>query len=97
MQAIYKVEGMTCQGCADNIQSGLNNQSFVTKANVSLQESKLTIEADSGIDINSLPAHAQRKSNVIEQYWEKDPLMVLKEYGDQAAQFNKMIRTSVII
>ena len=54
MQAIYKVEGMTCQGCADNIQSGLNNQSFVTKANVSLQESKLTIEADSGIDINSL-------------------------------------------
>ena len=54
MQAIYKVEGMTCQGCADNIQSGLNNQSFVTKANVSLQESKLTIEADSGININSL-------------------------------------------
>ena len=54
MQAIYKVEGMTCQGCADNIQSGLKNQSFVTKANVSLQESKLTIEADSGIDINSL-------------------------------------------
>ena len=40
MQAIYKVEGMTCQGCADNIQSGLKNQSFVTKANVSLQESK---------------------------------------------------------
>ena len=54
MQAIYKVEGMTCQGCADNIQSGLKNQSFVTKAKVSLQESKLTIEADSGIDINSL-------------------------------------------
>ena len=54
MQAIYKVEGMTCQGCADNIQNGLSNQSFVTKANVSLEESKLTIEADSGIDINSL-------------------------------------------
>ena len=39
MQAIYKVEGMTCQGCADNIQNGLNNQSFVSKANVSLEES----------------------------------------------------------
>tara|TARA_Y100000310_G_scaffold344790_1_gene459537 strand:- start:257 stop:2935 length:2679 start_codon:yes stop_codon:yes gene_type:complete len=49
----------------------------------------------SGIDINSLPAHAQRKSNVIEQYWEKDPLMVLKEYGDQAAQFNKMVHTQI--
>ena len=48
------------------------------------------------VDINSLPAHAQRKSNVIEQYWEKDPLMVLKEYGDQAAQFNKMMHTQIV-
>ena len=41
MQTIYKVEGMTCQGCADNIQNGLNNQSFVTKANVSSKLSDL--------------------------------------------------------
>lgn len=54
MQAVYKVEGMTCQGCADNIQNGLNNQSFINKANVSLQESKLTIDSDSTLDINSL-------------------------------------------
>jgi len=54
MQAVYKVDGMTCQGCADNIQNGLNNQSFINKANVSLQESKLTIDSDSTLDINSL-------------------------------------------
>ena len=45
------------------------------------------------IDINKIPAHAQKRNPLLDKYWEKDPLMVLKEYGDQAAQFNKMIRT----
>ena len=89
MQAIYKVEGMTCQGCADNIQSGLKNQSFVTKANVSLQESKLTIEADSGIDINSLnsivttlgnyklrPNTTNIFSEIINYFTSKKPIMI---------------------
>ena len=45
------------------------------------------------IDINKIPAHAQRSNPLLDRYWEKDPLFVLKEYGDQASQFNKMIRT----
>jgi len=45
------------------------------------------------IDINSMPAHAKKKNPHLEKFWEKDPLMVLKEYGDQAAQFNKMVTT----
>ena len=49
----------------------------------------------SQIDINKIPAHARPKSTVVQEYWEKDPLMVLKEYGDQAAQFNKMVTTQV--
>ena len=47
------------------------------------------------IDINQIPAHAQRSNPILDKYWEKDPLFVLKEYGDQAAQFNKMIRTQI--
>jgi hypothetical protein len=47
------------------------------------------------IDINQIPAHAQRSNPLLDKYWEKDPLFVLKEYGDQAAQFNKMIRTQI--
>ena len=47
------------------------------------------------IDINKIPAHAQKRNPLLDKYWEKDPLMVLKEYGDQAAQFNKMISTQV--
>jgi len=45
------------------------------------------------MDINSMPAHAKKRNPLLEKYWEKDPLMVLKEYGDQAAQFNKMVTT----
>jgi hypothetical protein len=47
------------------------------------------------IDINKIPAHAQKKNPLLEKYWEKDPLMVLKEYGDQASQFNKTINTQI--
>ena len=47
------------------------------------------------IDINKIPAHAQRSNPLLNRYWEKDPLFVLKEYGDQAAQFNKMTKTQI--
>ena len=47
------------------------------------------------IDINKIPAHAQKRNPLLDRYWEKDPLMVLKEYGDQAAQFNKMVSTQI--
>ena len=47
------------------------------------------------IDINKIPSHAQRSNPLLDRYWEKDPLFVLKEYGDQAAQFNKMIKTQI--
>lgn len=47
------------------------------------------------MDINKIPAHAQRSNPLLQRYWEKDPLFVLKEYGDQAAQFNKMTKTQL--
>ena len=47
------------------------------------------------VDINKIPAHAQKRNPTLEQYWEKDPLMVLKEYGDQATQFNKLVNTQI--
>ena len=47
------------------------------------------------MDLSKLPTHAQKRNPLVEQYWEKDPLMVIKEYGDQASQFNKMIETQI--
>ena len=54
MQETFKLEGMTCQGCADTIQNGLNEQSFIDKAIVSLEENSLVINAKQNLDINSL-------------------------------------------
>ena len=41
MENVFKLEGMPCQGCADTIQGGLNEQSFIEKAKVSLEETTL--------------------------------------------------------
>ena len=54
MENVFKLEGMTCQGCADTIQGGLNEQSFIEKAKVSLEETTLYVTAKQSIDINSL-------------------------------------------
>ena len=47
------------------------------------------------IDVSKIPEHARKRNPLLEQYWEKDPLMVLKEYGDHASQFNKIIETQI--
>ena len=47
----------------------------------------------SKINIGSIPHHAQKRNPKLQKYWEKDPMMVLKEYGDQAVQFNKLLFT----
>lgn len=47
------------------------------------------------VDSSLIPAHARKRNTNIEDWWEKDPMMVLKEYGDQAVQFNKMVNTQI--
>ena len=54
MQYLFKLEGMTCQGCADTIQNGMNEQSFINNAEVSLKEETLEITSDNDLDIRSL-------------------------------------------
>tara|TARA_R100000234_G_scaffold11947_2_gene6634 strand:+ start:4844 stop:7624 length:2781 start_codon:yes stop_codon:yes gene_type:complete len=41
-----------------------------------------------------IPRHAKKRSD-IDFYWEKDPLLVLSEYGNQAQSFNKLIYTQL--
>jgi hypothetical protein len=47
----------------------------------------------SKMNVGSIPHHAQKRNPKLQKYWEKDPMMVLKEYGDQAVQFNKLLFT----
>ena len=45
------------------------------------------------INIGSMPGHAKGRNPSLVKWYDKDPMMVLKEYGDQAVQFNKLIYT----
>lgn len=46
-----------------------------------------------GIDNSLIPDQAKKRNPNLQKYWEKDPLLVLKEYSEQATQFNKLVNT----
>lgn len=45
------------------------------------------------VDIQSLPDHVKGRNVNLEKAYETDPLLVIAEYGNQAAGFNKMVYT----
>ena len=65
------------------------------KMNQNFKFTNLVDSILSKVNISDLPSHVKKRNPTIERYWEKDPLMVLKEYGDQAVQFNKSIFTQI--
>ena len=46
MQATFKINGMSCQGCVDTIEKGLRGNSSINMAIVSLENNELTIESN---------------------------------------------------
>jgi copper chaperone CopZ len=46
MQATFKINGMSCQGCVDTIEKGLRGNSSINMATVSLENNELTIESN---------------------------------------------------
>ena len=54
MKSVYKIIGMTCQGCADSIQNAISSKSFAISAHVDLQSAQLTLESNSVIDLKEL-------------------------------------------
>ena len=96
MQETFKLEGMTCQGCADTIQNGLNEQSFIDKAIVSLEENSLVINAKQNLDINSLnsivsglgnykvrPFKTNLIAQIINYFTSKKPIVILSSVAMQ--------------
>ena len=43
-ESVYRVEGMTCQACADTIETGIKASLNVSLAHVSLSEKELRIQ-----------------------------------------------------
>ena len=45
LKAVFKIDGMTCQGCANTIEKGFSSHSSINTATVSLNNDELTIES----------------------------------------------------
>ena len=54
MNDVYKVRGMTCEGCANGIKENLESNDYIISANVNLDEEKVYIEADRNFSISEL-------------------------------------------
>ena len=54
MNEVYKVRGMTCEGCANGIKENLESNEYIISANVNLDEEKVYIEADRNFSISEL-------------------------------------------
>tara|TARA_B100000902_G_scaffold203117_1_gene193670 strand:+ start:140 stop:850 length:711 start_codon:yes stop_codon:yes gene_type:complete len=57
MKEVYKVRGMTCEGCANSIKETLESNEFISSANISLQDENINIVSDKNftlIELNSL-------------------------------------------
>ena len=53
-ETVYKVEGMTCQACADTIEAGIKTNLGVLLAHVSLEKKELRIQSDTIFEINHI-------------------------------------------
>ena len=60
---IYRVEGMTCQACADTIQNGVQDNLNVSLAHVSLSEKELRIQSDTIFDVADVNAVVSNLGN----------------------------------
>tara|TARA_B110000116_G_scaffold69040_1_gene59590 strand:- start:504 stop:1244 length:741 start_codon:yes stop_codon:yes gene_type:complete len=53
-ETVYRVYGMTCQGCADTIENGIKSNLNITFAHVSLTEKELRIQSEAILDLNDI-------------------------------------------
>ncbi|MCH2305903.1 MAG: cation transporter [SAR202 cluster bacterium] len=54
MEFVFKITGMTCQGCADTIEKGFASDSKILASTVSLENNELTIESDETFTIEQI-------------------------------------------
>ena len=53
MTHIYKIKGMSCNGCRSHVEQTLSNIDGVQKANVDLEKAMATIEMNAHIPLNT--------------------------------------------
>ena len=75
----------------ENLNKAVESNSFNRDANFSNVVDNILAK----VNVESIPHHAQGRNDLLSKHWERDPLLILKEYGDQAVQFNKTTRVQI--
>ena len=77
------------------IKEGLSKAMAANEITKDFRFNNLVDDILSKVSLESIPDHAKGKNPNVKKAYEQDPLLVLKEYGDQATQFNKGIFTQI--
>ncbi len=67
MKHLYKISGMTCDGCRSNIEKALNKIEGVTNAAVNLENAEATIEMKNHISIETFQKAISNKYTIQEK------------------------------
>lgn len=54
MEQSFKVEGMSCQGCVNSIQTLLDTSGKVQSAKVDLENKRVTVESDMALNLDDM-------------------------------------------
>jgi copper chaperone CopZ len=95
MKYSYQISGMTCQGCANNIEQALKSQPFFESVSVSLQSSKLTLISKQEIKLETLNKIVSKIGNYKIHDQIPNPLDSLKQYFESKKPI--LIGLSIII
>ena len=75
----------------DRLNKAMNSE----MKNQSTEWSNVVEEIYNSIDTQAHADRIKKRNPYIHQFYEKDPLLVLKEYGEQSTQFNKLLNTQL--
>ncbi len=54
MNEVYKVSGMTCDGCANSIKEALELNKYISDVNISLEDENINISSEKSFTVNEL-------------------------------------------
>ena len=54
MNEVFKVSGMTCDGCANSIKEVLESNKFISSVNINLEDENINISSDKNFAVNEL-------------------------------------------
>ena len=54
MKEVFKVSGITCDGCANSIKEALELNKFISSVNINLEDENINISSDKNFTINEL-------------------------------------------